>query len=497
MDRQHSSFISCVRILSLASCLQAIYALPAPQSSSSAPGVWAGPAGDDESNTGLPLRGSSTLLGQIPDEVNPTDSGDVPQSSYQLAPGQGAAADIGIPFIFKDTLNPQPIRGDLGATDPGPRTYGYDRLNPDTLAPPASDSGEVAQGKWPLGLSHNRIQPGNAGWSRQENTAVLPAATAMAGVDMKLSPGAYRELHWHKVNQIPRHIAGEENLDLTTIQANEWSLVLNGSVRVQTMNEDGQTFVDDLTTGDVWFFPAGVPHTLQALDDGVEFMLVFDDGSFDDSGTGLISEMFLRNPKEVLSKNFDVPLSDFDELPQDQLYIFNGTPAPANLSMQNVTGPGGVASGAQSYTYHFSKQEAYEVPGGSIKIIDPQTFPIATMFSVALVTIHPGAMREIHWYVLFIGSISRFFTKDVSKPVCLLTCYPHLGTVLATSGASFSPAVRESVCMQRRRRGQLSISPPAMSVTYPPRPHTTSRIPVMRMLSSSKSSRHLDSRISR
>lgn len=353
------------------------------------PYKWAGAAGDDESNGGAPLRGGGALLGVISGEVDPESNGQVPKSEYQLAPGQTANAEIGLPFTFKDVENPQPIRGDLGATDPGPRTYGYDSLNPDTLAPPASDNGAVAQGKWPLGLSHNRILPGNAGWSRQENTDVLPSATAMAGVDMKLSPGAYRELHWHS--------------------ANEWSLVLNGSVRVQTMDEDGQTFIDDVTAGDVWYFPAGIPHSLQALDEGAEFMLVFDQGDFNDGGTGLISEMFLRNPREVLSKNFQAPLSDFNELPRDQLYIFNGTPAPENLSEQTIKGPGGIASGNGSYTYHFSKQPAYETPGGSVKIIDSRNFPIANMFSAALVTIKPGAMREIHWYVVHSPTIIANF----------------------------------------------------------------------------------------
>lgn len=35
----------------------------------------------------------------------------------------------------------------------------------------------------------------------------------MAGVDMRLEPAGYRELHWHV--------------------ASEWSLVLNGSCRIQ------------------------------------------------------------------------------------------------------------------------------------------------------------------------------------------------------------------------------------------------------------------------
>lgn len=33
-----------------------------------------------------------------------------------------------------------------------------------------------------------------------------------------------------------------------------------------------------------------------------------------------------------------------------------------------------------------------------MKIVDPLTFPIASKFSAALVTVKPGAMREIHWH---------------------------------------------------------------------------------------------------
>lgn len=85
--------------------------------------------------------------------------------------------------------------------------------------------------QWPLGLSHAKLGLDRAGWSRQQNIDNIPAATDMAGVDMRLEEGAYRELHWHK--------------------AAEWSYVLNGSVRVQAVNEKGETFVDDLNAGDV------------------------------------------------------------------------------------------------------------------------------------------------------------------------------------------------------------------------------------------------------
>ncbi|KAI9849810.1 MAG: hypothetical protein M1837_000022 [Sclerophora amabilis] len=354
------AFLSC-GLLSLA------VALPAPQRSGSA-----------QSLDPPLLRGSSSLLGSG-DHYLQTRPGK--PSNPDTVTGQEEDAELGLYLDFKSVQNPQPQRGSRGGDDPGPRNYNYDRINSDIFAPPSSDSGSVPDAKWPMGLSHNRLGLNGAGWARNQNQDQLPAATAMAGVDMRLSPGAYRELHWH--------------------MANEWSFVINGSVRVQAVNEEGQTMVDDLNAGDVWFFPAGVPHSLQALDDGVEFLLVFDDGEFSEENTFLASELFLRNPRSVLSKNLNVDLSAFDNLADDQLWIFNGTAAPANIQKQNITGAAGVIPRDRSYTYHFSEQEPFEVPGGggNVKIVDPLTFPIAEKFSAALVTVRPGAMREIHWHI--------------------------------------------------------------------------------------------------
>jgi hypothetical protein len=40
----------------------------------------------------------------------------------------------------------------------------------------------------------------------------------------------------------------------------------------------------------------GVPHSIQALGGGTEFMLVFDDGNFSEDNTFLASEIFAHNP---------------------------------------------------------------------------------------------------------------------------------------------------------------------------------------------------------
>jgi oxalate decarboxylase/phosphoglucose isomerase-like protein (cupin superfamily) len=102
--------------------------------------------------------------------------------------------------------------------------------------------------------------------------------------------------------------------------------------------------------------------------------------------------------KEVLAKNFGVPVTAFDNIPAGELFIFLGSPAPQNIEDQNVTGSAGSLPKSQSYSYHFSEQPADEVAGRSLKMVDPLTFPIARNFSAAIVTVHPGAMPEIHWH---------------------------------------------------------------------------------------------------
>ncbi|KAJ8106051.1 hypothetical protein ONZ43_g7193 [Nemania bipapillata] len=275
--------------LLVAGCLPLAYGLPKPQLTYEEN---SGPVGGVDAPfptftaTAGDLRGSTDLQGGIAPRP-PTSGGDsAVVADPELVNGQEVDADIGLYLDFNSATapnGPQPLRGGLGSTDPGPRTFEYEKLNPDLYAPPGTDTGDVPNAMWPLGLSHNR------------------PATEMAGVDMRLAPHAYRELHWHT--------------------SAEWALILKGSVRVAAMNEDGASFVDDVTAGDVWFFPAGIPHSLQALDEGCEFLLVFNSGAFSEDETFLATEMLLRSPKEVWAKDLQTDLSALDDIPQDQRYL--------------------------------------------------------------------------------------------------------------------------------------------------------------------------------
>ena len=99
----------------------------------------------------------------------------------------------------------------------------------------------------------------------------LGSSVEIAGVNMRLDYGVIRELHWHK-------------------QA-EWAYVLEGNVRITALDTEGGQFIDDLQKGDLWYFPSGHPHSLQGLSpNGTEFLLVFDDGSFDEESTFLLTD---------------------------------------------------------------------------------------------------------------------------------------------------------------------------------------------------------------
>lgn len=88
---------------------------------------------------------------------------------------------------------------------------------------------------------------------------------------MRLDEGVIRELHWH--------------------QEAEWAYVLEGRVRITALDYEGGNFMDDLEKGDLWYFPSGVPHSLQGLGpNGTEFLLIFDDGSFSEESTFLLTD---------------------------------------------------------------------------------------------------------------------------------------------------------------------------------------------------------------
>jgi oxalate decarboxylase len=245
---------------------------------------------------------------------------------------------------------------------------------PAAPAAPSTDAGELPNLKVSFASAHTRVTPG--GWTRQVTVSELPVATAIAGVQMHLNPGAIRELHWHA--------------------AGEWALMLSGSARVTAIDAQGRNFVDDVGAGDLWFFPSGLPHSIQGLEDGCDFLLVFDDGAFSEFDTFLLCDWFDHTPSSVLAKNFGLPEATFAHLPSEQeRYIFPGV-VPGPLSSDAVRSPAGVVP--DRMTYRLSQQKPISCPGGRVRIVDASNFPASATIAAALVEVDPGGMRELHWH---------------------------------------------------------------------------------------------------
>jgi len=218
-----------------------------------------------------------------------------------------------------------------------------------------------------------RIQ--NGGWARQVTVDDFAISKEISGVNMRLTAGGIRELHWH--------------------QAAEWAIMTYGSCRVTVLDAEGRPYVGDVKAGDLWYFPPGAPHSLQGLGpDGCEFVICFDDGHADEFNTLLVSDWLAHTPPSVLAKNFGVAAETFAKIPLHNLWIFQGT-VPGDLAADRVA----IQKGAPAPTHPFifplgSSRPSRSSETGTIQVADSTNFEASTAVAAALVTIRPGAVRE-------------------------------------------------------------------------------------------------------
>jgi oxalate decarboxylase len=262
-------------------------------------------------------------------------------------------------------------------TQPGPSNPELQAQNPDSMWPPNTDSKSLVQTfKYPFSFANKRVYDG--GWSREVTVRELPVSKSMAGVNMRLTAGGVRELHWHT--------------------SAEWAIMLYGTARITAIDAEGKSFVADTKKNDLWFFPSGVPHSIQGLaPDGCEFLLVFDDGEFSESETVLLSDAMMHLPPSVLSKNFTVAEQAFANLPKQELFIFQAD-LPAKLEDDQKTAAGALGKSSRDFAFRTDAMKpTKQTKGGEVRIVDSRNFKLTTT-TMAMVTVHPGGMRELHWH---------------------------------------------------------------------------------------------------
>jgi oxalate decarboxylase len=288
--------------------------------------------------------------------------------------GLASAAVTALAVSAQERANIAKGEQDHSASNPGPENKPLLDENPNSNFPPPTDYGNIIPIWYSFDLPHMRIEEG--GWTNQVTQTVLPSSTDIAGVRMRLTAGSFRELHWHT--------------------SDEWAYVLYGNTRVTVLNPDGTIFIGDVGKGDLWYFPAGFPHSIQGLGpDGSEFMLMFNQGDFSEDNTFLISDWVAHTPPSVLSKNFGLPERALKNLPTHDLYIF---PADLPPSLAQDQARDGV-SNLPKYTWKLEAMTpTSRTRGGEIRVADSHIFVAAKNISGAVATIKPGGMREMHWH---------------------------------------------------------------------------------------------------
>jgi oxalate decarboxylase len=264
----------------------------------------------------------------------------------------------------------------VNETQPGPKNPALDQAEPDSVYPPETDAGGQPPFKYPFSFSHMRIEAG--GWTRQVTVRDFPISKKMAGVEMRLIKGGIRELHWHV--------------------GSEWAIMTAGSARITAVDQKGRAFVEDVHEGDLWLFPGGIPHSIQGLEpDGCQFLLVFDDGNFNEFETFLLTDWLHHTPREVLAKNFNTPEATFNNVPRRELFIFpRDLPRPLEEERRQVYAETGAVPSSLAF-FASRMQPSKTSAGGSVKIVDRANFP-ATNIAAAIVTLKPGGLRELHWH---------------------------------------------------------------------------------------------------
>jgi len=246
-------------------------------------------------------------------------------------------------------------------------------------------------------------------YGKEVTVEQLPISKGIAGVSMKLEPGAMRELHWHAT-------------------AAEWAFVIEGRTRTTVIDPQGNSETNDFEPGDVWYFPRGHGHQLECLGDmPTHFILIFDNGYFSEFGTFSITDWIGHTPKPLLAKNFGVPESTFDGFPKDEVYFARGSLPPE----KPATPLQGQKLPPQTHKFELLEQAPHALfKGGREWRVDSSRFPISKTITGVILDLDPGALRELHWHpnadewqyiiegkvsVTMFGSHGRYRTETLDK----------------------------------------------------------------------------------
>ena len=127
--------------------------------------------------------------------VNPSRRSFLEAGSAALA----AATFVGLTAGAQQREDTREAESDHSSSDPGQENKPLLDENPNSNMPPPTDHGDIGPIWYSYDLARKRVEEG--GWTHQITQRELPPSTALAGVNMRITRGSFRELHWHTADE--------------------------------------------------------------------------------------------------------------------------------------------------------------------------------------------------------------------------------------------------------------------------------------------------------
>jgi oxalate decarboxylase len=237
-------------------------------------------------------------------------------------------------------------------------------------SPPATDVGDMPR-FW--ATFNNAPKRARTAAGRQVTQADFDRDDDL-GVDMRLTAGAIRDF----IGISPRN--GLHDLR---------------QLRVTVLDPAGHAYVADVRATSLARrsspFSRGSGRTVRIL-------LAFDTAGADQPQHPSATDWMAHTPPDVLALNFGVPASSFKKIPTHQLYIFQSDlPGPLGADQAAVKSPLGPPPNPFTFSLG-SEPYTRDTKGGKVQIADSNNFTVSKTIAAALVTVHPGGLRELHWH---------------------------------------------------------------------------------------------------
>jgi oxalate decarboxylase len=226
-------------------------------------------------------------------------------------------------------------------------------------------------------LDKGAIKATTGGWARDITTKGLPIATDIAGAHLFLNPGGVREMHWHN--------------------SAEWAYILAGHCQVTVVDPKGETEVANYNAGDLWYFPKGHAHAIQALgSEPCHAVLAFDDGLYGEHGTFGLSDWISRLDPGTLAQVLGLQKEVVTKIPTAEVYIKQGEVIGRHSAEAHAVQ---VLGRRRTHRFRLMAQEPrISTPGGTIHVASAKEYPISTTMTGVVTKLKAGAMHAPHWH---------------------------------------------------------------------------------------------------